>query len=137
MRKHFSSLIFNLISLSSCFLFFLFKLAATSRAQQNITINVPTPSAAVTNLGKLIGSGITAAIVVAGLLTFIFLVWGGLQWLTSGGDKSKYEAARDRITAAIIGLVIVAAAVAIINVIQAFFGIDIFNINIPPATGTP
>jgi len=102
-----------------------------------ITINIPTPSAAVTNLGKLIGSGITAAIVVAGLLTFIFLVWGGLQWLTSGGDKSKYEAARDRITAAIIGLVIVAAAVAIINVIQAFFGIDIFNINIPPAITQP
>jgi hypothetical protein len=134
MRKDFSSLIFNLISLSSCFLFFLFKLAATSRA--DITINIPTPSAAVTNLGKLIGSGITAAIVIAGLLTFIFLIWGGLQWLTSGGDKSKYEAARDRITAAIIGLVIVAAAVAIINVIQQFFGIDIFRINIPPATGS-
>jgi hypothetical protein len=32
-------------------------------------------------------------------------------------------------------LVIVAAAVAIINVIQQFFGLDIFSINIPPATG--
>lgn len=102
----------------------------------DIVIIIPTPSAAITDIGKLINAGITAAIVIAGLLAFVFLVWGGLQWLTSGGDKAKYEGARDRITAAIVGLAIVAVSVALINIIGKFFGIDIFNLKFPTALGS-
>ena len=101
----------------------------------DIVIAIPTPSAAVSNISRLISSGITAAILIAGLLAFVMLVFGGLQWLTSGGDKAKYEAARDRITAAVIGLAIVAVSVALINIIGKFFGVDIFNINFPTAAG--
>ena len=75
------------------------------------------------DLGALVSAGIQAAIVIAGLLTFAFLVWGGIEWLTSGGDKEKYEAARGRITAAVIGLVIVVAAWAIMQVIASFLNL--------------
>ncbi len=107
--------------------------AATSAYAVNI--NIPQPSTTVSNIGVLISSGITAAIVISGLLTFLYLVWGGLEWLTSGGDKAKYEAARGRITAAIIGLAIVAAAWAIMQLIAQFFGISLTNISFPNATG--
>ncbi len=79
----------------------------------------------VSDLGSLISKGISAAIIIAALLTFMYLVWGGIEWLTSGGDKTKYEAARDRITAAVIGLAIVAAAWAIMKLIGTFFGINL------------
>ena len=71
---------------------------------------------------------IRIAFVVAVVLTFIFLLMGGIQWITSGGDKGKYEEARNRITAALIGLAIVALAWLIIKLVTYFFGLpDIFG----------
>lgn len=104
-------------------------------AENPLTITVPTPTTGIKDISNLISAGITAMIVIAGLLTFVFLIWGGLQWLTSGGDKSKYEAARDRITAALIGLAIVAAAYAVMKIVGAFFGVEILKIDIPSAAG--
>ena len=79
-------------------------------------------------LPALITAAVQAVIVIAGLLTFAFLVWGGIEWLTSGGDKEKYEAARGRITAAVIGLVIVVAAWAILQVITNFLGLTSWDL---------
>jgi amino acid transporter len=93
-------------------------------AQVNkITVDQP-DQVKIVELGPLIQSGITIAIIVAAILTFAFLVWGGIQWITSGGDKAKYEEARNRITAALIGLAIVALAWLLIKLVTYFFGID-------------
>ncbi|OGM59165.1 hypothetical protein A3A75_03020 [Candidatus Woesebacteria bacterium RIFCSPLOWO2_01_FULL_39_10] len=61
------------------------------------------------------------------------LVWGGVRYITSGGDKAQTEAARGQITAALVGLVIVFAAWAIINLVNIFFGVNILQLNIPNA----
>ena len=102
-------------------------------------INIDPGTTANFTLPDFISAAIQAVIVIAGLLTFAFLVWGGIEWLTSGGDKEKYEAARGRITAAVIGLVIVVAAWAIMRVIASFLGLgDMEKLNIPgiPKGGT-
>ncbi len=117
----------KLIAILSSFLAF-FLLAQTAAAQTNI--NIPPPENVPPSIGPLISSGIQAVIVIAGLITFIYLVWGGIEWLTSGGDKAKYEAARGRITAAVIGLVIVIAAWAIMSLIGNFLGINFSNLTI-------
>ena len=44
--------------------------------------------------------------------------------MTAGGDKQKLETARSKITTAMIGLVIVIAAVFIIDFVGSLFGID-------------
>ena len=89
----------------------------------------------ITDIGKLISSAISVAFIVAGILTFVFLVIGGIEWLTSGGDKTKTEQARNRITAALVGLAIIAASWALMQLISAFFGINVFegNIQLPTA----
>jgi len=89
---------------------------------EDISISQP-EEVKITKLGPLIQSGISIAIIIAALLTFAFLVWGGIQWITSGGDKAKYEEARNRITAALIGLAIVALAWLLIKLIAYFFGL--------------
>lgn len=91
-------------------------------------INIPKPSGVqYTDIGLLISNIISVAMVLAGLIVFAFLVWGGVQWITSGGDKAGVEAARNRITAALIGLVIVGAAYAIMRILEAFFGTCIIS----------
>jgi len=85
------------------------------------------------NFGELLGNIIIASMVIAGLMVFFYLIMGGIQYITSGGDKAQAEAARDRITYALIGLVIVVGSFAIIKLIEAFFGINIINFQLPSA----
>ncbi len=96
-------------------------------------LSIAKPSGvAITNIGTLIQGAIQGALLVSALLVFMFLIWGGIQWITSGGDKGKTQEARDRITAALVGLAVVASAWAIMLIIQYFFGIDILGGNITP-----
>ena len=67
-------------------------------------------------------------IILAGLLLLIYLVWGGTEWLTSGGDKNKIENARNKLTNALIGVAIIAAAYAFWRLALVFFGVDLTNI---------
>lgn len=85
------------------------------------------PSGGVETLQKAMGGGITIMIILAALLSLIFLVWGGMQWTSSGGDKGKVAAARSKITYAIIGLVVALCAFLIVNILGAFFNVKLFS----------
>jgi hypothetical protein len=80
---------------------------------------------------RLISGLISLTMVVAAIVFFFILVIGGIRWIMSGGDKAQTEAARSQITAALVGLVIVFAAWAIVQLIQVFFGINIFQLSLP------
>ena len=73
------------------------------------------------------GNIVSSAMTVAAILVFGFLVWGGIEWITSGGDKSKMENARNKIVNAITGLVILSATTAIFMLVQQFLGIDVLT----------
>jgi hypothetical protein len=95
---------------------------------QEYNVGVPKPPGfQIEDLGLLISRAIGVALLIAGILVFVYLVWGGIQWITSGGDKAKTEEARSRITAALIGLAIVAAAWAVMQLISFFFGVDVLG----------
>jgi ABC-type amino acid transport system permease subunit len=83
------------------------------------------------SLGQIIGFVVTIAFVIAVLVALLFLVWGGVKWITSGGDKAGVETARNQIIAAIIGLIIVFLAFFILNLILGLFGLSLFNLELP------
>lgn len=78
-----------------------------------------------TCIGPLISNTVAVAFIVAAIAFFVFLVVGGMEWLTSGGDKTKVQQAQQRISSALIGLTIVAASFAIYTLVLDFFGIDL------------
>ena len=85
-----------------------------------------------TTLTKVIANGITILFIVATVASIIFLILGGIKWITSGGDKGKIEEARNWIIAAIIGLIITLASYFIISFILALFGLnEVGNYSIP------
>lgn len=96
---------------------------ATPAFAQNIGVTQP-EQVKITDLGRLISTGVSVAIILAGILVFVFLVWGGLEWIMSGGDKGKVESAQKRITNALVGLAIIAASWALIKIISYFFGVQ-------------
>ncbi len=67
---------------------------------------------------------------IAGVASFIFLLWGGLQWILAGGDKEGTEKARKKITAALIGLALVFSAYALLFIMRALFNIDVISVNL-------
>lgn len=81
---------------------------------------------------KAIPSAIGLAFVIGAIIFFFMLVTGAIQWISSGGDKQALEGARGRITNALIGILILFAAFALINVLQTFFGIKILTLDIGP-----
>lgn len=68
------------------------------------------------------------ALIISVLLVLFQLVFAGVNWITSGGDKGKTDSARSRIVAAIIGLIIVVASWAIFLFILQIIGISPANL---------
>jgi hypothetical protein len=96
-------------------------------AQPQINIPQPTEQIRITDVGMLISAAVGMIMIIAALLAFFYLILGGIQWITSGGDKAGMEAARNKITHAIVGLIIVGAAWAIMLLVQNFLGINIIG----------
>lgn len=84
-----------------------------------------------TILTEMIGNFLTVALSVASVMVLIYLLWGGFDWLTSGGEKASLENARNKISNAVIGVVIIALSVAITLFIGNVLGISILKLNLP------
>lgn len=73
---------------------------------------------------------------IGALLVIVFFIWGGIEWITAGGDAGKVGKARDKITQAVIGLILLVASFTIIGFISAVFFGDQFSI-LNPVIPTP
>ncbi len=100
--------------------------ASDSTASTNTDI-IQVPEGFAESFSGLINGLLSVIMVIAALLVFFYLIWGALNWITSGGDKSKTDSARQKIISAIIGLLIIAASFAVINLIVNFLGFESLN----------
>jgi hypothetical protein len=69
--------------------------------------------------------------VIAVIVALFFLVWGGIKWIMSNGDKGKIESARNTIIGAIIGLIFVFLAYFLLQLVAGLFGINITDLELP------
>lgn len=82
-------------------------------------------------MGDFIRVGVSLAFGIAGILAFLYMLLGGIQWITAGGDKEAVEKGRRKIIQAIIGLVVIFSVYVIANIINWIFGINILYGNLP------
>lgn len=68
-----------------------------------------------TVVGRAVQTAINWATGLAGTFALIYLIYGGIQYITSGGNSKQAETAKATITWSIIGLVVVIAAYAIVR----------------------
>lgn len=83
-------------------------------------------------LARILPNAVALLLIVGGVTFFAMLVIGAVQWITSGGDKANLEAARGRISSALIGVIVLFSTFAIIKLIEGFFGVEILNIDLGP-----
>jgi len=67
------------------------------------------------NLGLFIQAIVNWILVIAGALAVIYLVYGGILYITAGGDAEKATKGRTAVINAIIGVVIILLAYIIVR----------------------
>ncbi|HYD34888.1 MAG TPA: hypothetical protein VD999_02375 [Vitreimonas sp.] len=104
--------------------------AATTNQRGNLhlgTRDIELPRGFAVDFGSWLNSVLSLVMVISALLVFFYLISAAFDWIMSGGDKGATEKARSKMTAAVIGLIIVAASYAILNLIVRFLGFNNLN----------
>jgi len=65
------------------------------------------------NLPSVLSFFVRAFFTIAALVALFYLLWGAFSWITSGGEKEKVSKAQEKIQAAVIGIVLIVAVIAI------------------------
>lgn len=70
---------------------------------------------------------------LAAVVVFVLLVFGGFKYLIAGGDPKAIEGARNTMTYAVLGLVVMIAAWIVMRFIESFTGVKVtvFSIKLP------
>ncbi|MBU2051889.1 MAG: hypothetical protein U1C50_00130 [Patescibacteria group bacterium] len=88
------------------------------------------------SIGDFVVNLFQVALILGSVLTFVYLIWGGIQWITSGGNPEAAKGAKEKITDAIAGLALLAAVWIIWRLVIYFLGITTsvrgpFDIRLP------
>ena len=77
----------------------------------------PLKGSGINSLANLFGLAINIVMGVGVALTVIFLILGGIKYVTSQGDKTQTQAARESLTNAVIGFIVVIGAFVIRTIV--------------------
>ncbi len=79
------------------------------------------------SLGGLFGKSLLPNVfIVAGILVFFYMLFGGFKYLFSGGKPEEVGKAGGMIMAAVIGLIIIFAAYWLTRIITTIMGLSFF-----------
>ena len=107
-----------------------FLLAQGSGWQTNPTYvveDVPT----IYGLEVMVANILNIIIGLVGVVLLLMLIMGGFGYLTSGGDKEKAAKAKNTLTYAVLGLLVILGAWLIIRLIEEFTGLNLHIFQIP------
>lgn len=79
------------------------------------------------SVGGIIGTILPYLLILAGLILFAMLVFGGFTMLSGAASKDGMEKGKHMVTSALIGFLIIFAAYWIIQIVQVIFGISIVS----------
>lgn len=94
----------------------------TKEVQQATGDSLPSKVAGEDNVSGVIGKVVQAMLGIIGIVFFLLILSAGFNWMIAQGNVEKVDKAKDTVTGAAIGLVIVMAAYAITNFVLSNLG---------------
>lgn len=85
------------------------------------------PAGSFKTFGDVVSVVVSNAFVLAGVISFVLLVFGGFSMIGASGDSKKLEGGRQAITGAITGLLVVMGSFWIVQIIEVLTGIKILK----------
>lgn len=104
------------VTLASASVFMFLIAAAKAFAQGDpaeVQINEVDLGFKIPNFSELLSFLVRFFFVMAGLAALFYMLWGAFSWVISGGESEAVDKARGKITAAIIGMIVIVATLAI------------------------
>lgn len=86
-------------------------------------ITAPENIPAGVSLGGLITAFLGVFMTLGILISVVFIAYGAILWITSGGDKTKVDKARKTLIYSVVGVMVIAFSFLVINVITAVIGV--------------
>jgi len=76
------------------------------------------------DLGLFLKNSFQVVLVIGSITAFLYLIWGGLEYIISADNQERLKSAKSKITQALFGLAFLATAWALWRLIIFFFGIS-------------
>jgi len=76
------------------------------------------------NIAWIINKLISLVFPLSGVLLFFFLVLGGYDFLMSAGNPEKIKSGQAKMTAAVIGFILLVASYLIVRLVAMIFGLE-------------
>ncbi len=92
-----------------------------------IVIPNPVCLSGLAGVNGLIITGVTTILVFGAVISFLMIVWGGIQYIMSAGDPKGVDGAKKRITYAIIGLAVSFTALVIMRILGTILGFHLIG----------
>ncbi len=89
--------------------------------------NVFSPADSFKTLGSVVNVIVANAFVLAGLISFVLLIFGGFSVIVAGGDSKKLETGKNAIMGAVIGLIVVVGSFWIVQIVETITGVKILK----------
>lgn len=84
-----------------------------------------------TDVVGFVAGGARFLLEIGGVVAFLIILWGALQYATAFGDDTKTGKAKQTIQSALIGIVIIAGAIMLVSLAWTLFSnqsLDLFEI---------
>ncbi|NTU73140.1 hypothetical protein HGB07_03135 [Candidatus Roizmanbacteria bacterium] len=89
-------------------------LAANQTITTTIVVNQAALGFQIPTLSELLTFIIRFFFAIAGVFALFYMLQGGLAWVTSEGSKENVEKARNKIQAALVGIILIVLVLAIV-----------------------
>lgn len=83
----------------------------------------PNPGLPAGSLPSLIARIVQSALLLVGVIALGFIVYGGFRYIMSRGDEREVETAKNTITYAVIGIIVIGLAYAIVTFVVGALGV--------------
>jgi len=93
---------------------------------QDVNVNgitIKGPLVGFNNIADIINNVVPFIMSLAGVILFFVLMWGGFDYVTSQGAPEKLKTANAKITAGVIGFVILVLSFLITRILSFIFGV--------------
>lgn len=94
---------------------------------QKVTINgqkIKGPlDTGINNIGDVINRALLVIVPLAGVILFLVLIWGGYDFLLSGGNEERVKKGKAKITAGVVGFLLLILSYLMVKLISQIFGL--------------
>ena len=75
---------------------------------------------------RILQLGVSVFLTIIILLAIGYILWGSIRYIIARGEREKIQGAREKITYAVVGLVVAFLAFFVIAILGEFFNIPLF-----------